>query len=140
MRVQLRRFLSSNCACAKSDPPVRSFHRRISQSRRAPHSLLSRRTQDPQIRVRCTLRVPLVSRCAPGTLHSETECSKQTLRDRRVQKRAAAGRRASTISTANMSEDKTLMGASPSVRRRQAPNGSAICETSSCISKRRSLT
>ena len=47
-----------------------------------------------------------MSRCAPGTLHSQTECSGQTLCDRRVWKRAAAGRRASTISTANISEDK----------------------------------
>ena len=67
---------------------------------------MGRRAQDPQIRVRRTLRVPPASRRAPGTLHSETECSGQTLRNRRVWKRAVAGRRASTISTANMSEDK----------------------------------
>ena len=47
-----------------------------------------------------------MSRRAPGTLHSQTECSEQTLCDRRVWKRAAAGRSANTISTANMSEDK----------------------------------
>ena len=85
--------------CAKhthGSGAVRSFHRRISRSRRAPHSLLGRRA----------LRVPPASRRAQGTLHSETECSRQTLRDRRVWKRAAAGRRASTTSTANMSEDK----------------------------------
>ena len=39
-------------------------------------------------------------------MHSETASSEQTLRDRRVWKRAAAGRRASTDSTANMSEEK----------------------------------
>ena len=95
--------------CAKhphGSRAVRSFHRRISWSRRAPHSLLSRRAQVPQIRVRRTLRVPPVSRHAPGTLHSETECSGQTLRNRRVWKHAAAGRSARTTSTANMSEDK----------------------------------
>ena len=47
-----------------------------------------------------------MSRRAPGTLHAQTECTGQTLRDRRVWKRAAAGRSANTISTANMSEDK----------------------------------
>ena len=46
-----------------------------------------------------------MSRRVPGTLHSQTECSEQTLRDRRAWKRAAAGRSASTISTASMSED-----------------------------------
>ena len=47
-----------------------------------------------------------MSRFAPGTLHSETECSEQTLRNRRVWKCAAAGRSASAISTANMTQDK----------------------------------
>ena len=43
-----------------------------------------------------------MSRRAPGTMRSETESSEQTRRDRRVMKRAAAGRRASTVSTANI--------------------------------------
>ena len=52
------------------------------------------------------MRVPRASRRALETLHSKIECSEQTLRYRRVWKRAAAGRSASTISKANMSEDK----------------------------------
>ena len=54
----------------------------------------------PANQSRRTLSVPPVSRRALGTQRSETWCSEQTLRDRRVWKRAAAGRRASTDSTA----------------------------------------
>ena len=79
-----------------------------------------------------------MSRRAQVTLHSQTECSGQTLCDRRVWKRAAAGRSANTISTANMSEDingiESLRGTATSAY------GSAICEMSSCTAKRRSLT
>ena len=48
-----------------------------------------------------TLSVLQLSHRDPGTARSETESSVQTLRDRRFQKRAAAGRRASTGTTAH---------------------------------------
>ena len=41
---------------------------------------------------------------------------------------------------ANMSEDKHTWDRGPSVGRRQAPMETPVCEMSSCISKRRSLT
>ena len=121
MRLHLRRFLSSSCffekvrknththVCgAERRPP----HQPESPSSENPAELLSSEhtlespTSRSADRSRRTPRVLQSSRRASGTLRPETESSEQTLRDRRVLKRAAAGRRASTAITANTSEDK----------------------------------
>ena len=55
--------------CAKhprGSGAVRSFHRRISRSRRAPHSLLGRRAQDPHIRVAALLGSRRRAAALPG--------------------------------------------------------------------------
>ena len=57
-----------------------------------------------------TLSVLQLSHRDSGTARSETESSVQTLRDRRFQKRAAAGRRASTGSTAHIGTESQWDG------------------------------
>ena len=83
-------FLSSNRAYArvcKTSTGWRSSERFL-----PPHQLESPSSAQPlesphsrpAYQSRRTLRVPQASRRAPGTLHSETVCSEQTLRNRRV--------------------------------------------------------